>query len=196
MQITCNYCGKVGEKLTGHVNAALKAGRPLYCDRNCWEKTRTRPLSERFWEKVDKRGEDECWPWVGSRNPDNYGGMNAGGTRGATLKAHRVAYELANGPIPAGMCVCHRCDNPPCVNPAHLWLGTVADNTADKMAKGRERFLRGDESPVAKLTTAQIAIIRATPGTQKAVAAQFGISQSHVHRIRHDQARRLLCNKT
>lgn len=190
MQITCSYCGTVSEKLTGHVNAALKAGRPLYCDRNCWEKTRTHPLAERFWAKVDKRGPDERWPWSGPRDRKSYG------TIWPSLRAHRVSYELANGPIPAGMCVCHRCDNPPCVNPAHLWLGTIAENTADKMEKGRQRFLRGDESPAAKLTTAQIAIIRATPGTQKDVAAQFGISQSHVHRIRHDQARRLLCNKT
>lgn len=90
----------------------------------------------RFWEKVDKRGDDECWEWKGTRDRRNYGHFSPlGGER--TRQAHRVAYEMLHGPQPSHLFVCHRCDNPPCCNPAHLFLGTAADNTHDMLAKGR-----------------------------------------------------------
>ncbi len=102
---------------------------------------------ERFWAKVDKSaGPDACWPWTASRNPGSYGRVSH---FRRTAYAHRVAYEIAIGPIPAGdhygtMCVCHRCDNKICCNPAHLWLGTVSDNNADRDAKGRQVAVTGD----------------------------------------------------
>lgn len=94
-----------------------------------------RPLADRFWEKVD-RGE-ECWTWKPefSRNPGGYGMFTP--RHGARVGAHRISWELANGPIPPGMFVLHHCDNPPCVRPDHLWLGTHLDNMADMKAKGR-----------------------------------------------------------
>ncbi len=88
----------------------------------------------RFWAKVDIGAPDKCWEWQASCNPAGYGGFQFNGRFG---KAHRAAWELANGPIPEGICVLHRCDNPPCCNPAHLWLGTYADNHRDAVAKGR-----------------------------------------------------------
>lgn len=75
-----------------------------------------------------------CIEWTGYRSPAGYGKIRVGGKG---ILAHRFAWELVNGPIPPGMCVCHRCDNPPCCNVAHLWLGTQADNNADMYAKGR-----------------------------------------------------------
>lgn len=87
---------------------------------------------ESFWARVDKNR--ECWEWTGSRMPSGYGRIAFNGRQEYT---HRLAYELTNGPIPDGMCVCHTCDNPPCCNPAHLWLGTMTDNIADRHAKGR-----------------------------------------------------------
>jgi hypothetical protein len=98
---------------------------------------RQEPIEDRFWQFVNKT--DTCWLWTGSRSR-GYGLIGAGAS-GKTKSAHRVSYELANGPIPAGMWVLHKCDNPPCVNPAHLFLGDRADNMRDAFRKGRHPLL-------------------------------------------------------
>lgn len=88
-------------------------------------------FAERFWSQVRKS--EGCWEWMGTRDPSGYGLTYFG----AALKAYRVAWELTHGPIPAGLHVCHACDNPPCCRPDHLWLGTHRDNMDDMVAKGR-----------------------------------------------------------
>lgn len=91
-------------------------------------------IAERFWEKVDVRGPDECWPWMAGLR-QGYGRFTI--THGKGVQAHRVAYELTKGPIPPGLDVLHDCDFPPCCNPSHLWPGTNLDNVRDSVAKGR-----------------------------------------------------------
>ncbi len=95
-----------------------------------------RPATERFWRHVDRSGGPEaCWPWTGSVDHHGYGGFRV--EPGKLVRTHRFAYALKHGPIPEGMHVCHHCDNPPCCNDAHHFLGTVADNIRDMWAKGR-----------------------------------------------------------
>lgn len=106
--------------------------------------TAARPLPERFWEKVYKGEGEACWEWLGTRTR-GYGMVwtrPPGVRRGHMVLAHRVAWELANGAIPDGMDVLHRCDNPQCVRESHLFLGTHQDNMTDMVAKGRSHSQR------------------------------------------------------
>lgn len=123
-----------------------------------------RSLEERFWERVSRGESDECWQWTGTKIPKGYGKISSGGHAGQTLLTHRVAWVLTNGPIPDGLFVCHRCDNPSCVNPHHLFLGTASDNMQDMHQKGRKGAgPRGDAvQHTAKLTREQRDCIRRT----------------------------------
>jgi hypothetical protein len=110
-----------------------------YREKDRWDFLRAlRPDMRRelFWARVsDGQSSDACWEWPGPRLPQGYGLVRGGGCQ----YAHRVAWEYVHGPIPEGMCICHKCDNPPCCNPAHLFLGTRWDNIQDAIAKGRWR---------------------------------------------------------
>ena len=102
------------------------------------------PMTDRFWQKVAKA--DGCWNWTAATFSDGYGALKR--KDGKQIKAHRYSYEIHFGDIPGNLCVCHACDNPRCVNPAHLWLGTNRENTADKTRKGRAVRLAGKLNPM------------------------------------------------
>jgi hypothetical protein len=137
----------------------------------------------RFWARVQKT--DACWPWIGGKTKAGYGLFGPGNTK---RLAHRIAWELTHGPIPVGLFVCHTCDNPPCVRPDHLFLGTAGDNADDKHAKGRGRGRpKGSPSPARKLTAAQVIEIRdrytGAWGEQSRLARAYGVTQGAIWRI-------------
>lgn len=163
----------------------------LYCSKACANIANGRkariPLIERFRKYVDRREDDACWPWTGSTDQHGYGRISQG--RGLSpKKAHRIAYELFKGPILDGLHVCHACDNPNCVNPNHLWVGTAKDNALDRVRKGRSgpRRALGDRAPGAKLRSNQIALIKLAynwGAPQPAIAAACGVSQATISKV-------------
>ena len=144
-QYTCLQCGNV---FTPH-QAARPENPYKYCSRDCYWTARRNQRPELFWAWVDKSG--VCWEWTGLLSRDGYGVF-------CDFRSHRYSWELAHGPIPKGMLVCHTCDNRLCVRPDHLFLGTVADNSADMVAKGRS--CNGERHPKAKLTEQAVRELR------------------------------------
>jgi len=186
--IRCATCDQVFDR--GYRISAARASRPNYCSSECWAKAlklraKTR-ISKRFWSKVQKKGPDECWPWMGGLNPLGYGIFM--GSRGSTQLAHRWSYMLATQDfsLQPEIFVCHSCDNPQCVNPAHLWLGDARDNVLDMLAKGRQRpgILRGEQSKKSDLTEKDIKSIRASSASHANLAREYGVSATAIAAIR------------
>lgn len=176
----CEVCG-----------GALKAGARKYCSAACYRIVqRSRPVDVRFWSKVEKTS--TCWLWRGGVNPDNGYGYFSWAARYGRMRpvgAHRVSWELTHGPIPEGQSVLHHCDQPLCVRPEHLFLGTQKANMEDAAQKARLRVPR----PTArKLTEAQREDIRrryAAGGvTMRALAAEYGVTTPYIHLIVHKRS--------
>jgi DNA-binding XRE family transcriptional regulator len=138
-----------------------------------------RPLDERFWEKVDKSqlSPGGCWEWTGAKTWRGYGAFVI--EKGKQEPASRVSFVLENNIDISKLHICHKCDNPSCVNPAHLFAGTNADNMRDKVKKKRHSF--GEKNGDARLTEAQVLEIRHLYSSgnfsQRELAKQFGVSQ-------------------
>lgn len=165
---TCPVCNAVFSRYPSQAHK--------YCSRLCQNAGNSRPIAERLWSKVDKSGGDSaCWVWTGCLHTRGYGKI---GIDHATVLTHRLAYELTYGPIPEGLEVLHECDNPPCCNPAHLFVGTQAKNMSDMVLRGRSSSK--EKHGNAKLTEAKVASIRAQyiPGKirMRDLAVQFGVS--------------------
>lgn len=155
-----------------------KLGRPI------------RRKGEDIWAFIERMTTPEpnsgCLLWLGSTSNRGYGDMSIDGRM---YSVHRVAFTENIGPIPSGMCVCHRCDVRSCVNPAHLFIGTHADNMADMAQKGRgvNPVLYGGEHGNAKLCSSEVAEIRALKGavSQRTLARRFGVGKSQIDRIQN-----------
>ena len=141
-------------------------------------------VEECFWSRVDRCGPNECWPWLGSKREDGYGRFQIGPKR---VRANRYSLELAlKRQLGDGLMALHRCDNPPCVNPAHLYEGTFFDNEHDAVARGRAKFPTppdnsGEHNGCAKLTPALVRQIRARRDAGlrwREIAAEVGMSMS------------------
>ena len=140
-----------------------------------------REHAERFSKYVNKGS--ECWLWTGFRDKDGYGRFQCGKR---AVGAHRVSFEIYKGEIPEKAIVLHRCDNPACVNPDHLFIGSQADNIQDCMAKGRRKVMRGDQHYNAKLSSEQVLGIRRqwSNGELSAVLEQaYGVTQQTISDI-------------
>jgi hypothetical protein len=143
--LICPTCGKTFARPAGIVASEWRRrpGRRFYCSALC--KARANALTaDGFWSRVDRSGgPDACWPWTAGRFQKGYEMTR---WQGRTRGAHRVAYELAYGPILDGLWVLHDCDNPPCCNPAHLFPGNSAVNADDRERKGRGIVLKGEQA--------------------------------------------------
>lgn len=165
----CEHCGA----LRRNYGTKLR-----YCSNACSAAARQREPAERFWALVNQT--DSCWLWIGAKSPKGYGRFCV--RHGYTTEAHRFAWELAHGPIPDSLCVLHNCpngDDPSCVRPDHMWLGTIAQNNRDMADKGRASRIakavgdkngahthpdlvpRGEQHGKAKLTETMVKLIRA-----------------------------------
>lgn len=187
----------------------LAAGKGKVCSKACSSAMRARRVVpkepkvseprppyeapiEYFWARVDQSGgPDACWPWTGGRNEHGYGHVSFRPIK--TKLAHRVAWILTHGEIPAGLNVCHHCDNPPCCNPAHLFLGTHADNGWDKVRKGRHHLqvdptkAQGVRNPAARLSEDDVRTIRDlalhSDLTHRQIGERFSVSKTTIRDI-------------
>lgn len=154
------------------------------CSRSCGNAYRTLDEQTRFWSQVRIAGPDDCWPWM-SAIVRRYGHFAA---REKSVKAHRYAYQITKGTIPKGQIVRHTCDNPPCCNPAHLIVGTHADNAKDRDSRGRGADRKGDKHPYRKIDSERLILIRRRLDRGEklhSVAQEFGISVTQTSRIKN-----------
>jgi hypothetical protein len=173
-QFTCQFCGQLFLSTDKH-----EERRARFCSKNCYNQLKAGPFPERFWAKVGKT--ESCWLWTGSRLGRGYGMFRH---NGKTVKAHRIAWELEYGPVPQGLYVLHTCDNPPCVRPEHLFLGTQFANMRDMVSKGRCRPQGQRASPSDEIARV-IADRYAAGTTQRVLAVEFGWGQSTISRTIH-----------
>jgi hypothetical protein len=172
----CDNCSKEYTALRHYILKGLRR----CCSITCANKLRARPLNARFWSYVEKR--KGCWDWKGTIDKDGYAVISDENRR--QIRAQRLSYELNHGPIPKGKHVLHRCDNPPCVNPAHLFLGSNLDNIADKVSKGRQA--KGPGIKRNKLAPEDIPEIRRYlkfGNKHTDIAKDFGVSAGTIQAI-------------
>jgi hypothetical protein len=160
--LTCEYCGGTFQRRTGR-----------FCSKRCANSRKRTDLSVYFWTRVNKT--EDCWLWTGAKDKRGYGSIRVGGKSGRSYPAHRIAWLLWWHQDPNDREVCHHCDNPSCVRPCHLFLGTHADNMADMARKERN---------ARKLTSDGVRFIRNSDLSSTEVAAVLGIAAVTVRAVR------------
>jgi len=169
MNKKCIMCGKEFFKL--YYCSLKRWDKRKFCSVVCSNKFGTNILSN-VWKKIDIKEEDDCWNWMGYLTCREYGSWMISNK---SYLAHRLVYENIYGSIPTGLFVCHRCDNPSCCNPNHLFLGTNSDNVADKVFKGRQSF------KLSKEDIFEIIFMYSSGNySQKELGKMFGVSQSAI----------------
>lgn len=180
LEFNCQECAKP-YRVTAHV--ARKGTR--FCSWPCRQlavaRENKRPLSDRFWEKVDRRSDHECWPWIGGCFADGYGAISV---EGKPRRAPRVSFELSNVYLPPKSMIRHKCDNKKCVNPSHLETGTHTQNMRDMSERGRHVGSR-------KLTDKQVQEIRDADAPLLQLADMYGVSVALIGAIRGKRGFRL-----
>lgn len=153
-----------------------------FCSNRCAGKSRIVSSNKRFSRYYVAGNAKDCWLWMGSRSPQGYGKFHLENNK--YIAAHRFSYQEKNGAIPDGLCVLHSCDNPPCVNPGHLFLGTPQDNVDDRTSKGRHGCPRGSAKPEAKLNEHDIIEIRRDSRPNSVIAEDYGVSRENIYQIK------------
>ena len=185
----CDVCG--GAVVRSYNLSAARKAKPLFCKDECFrQRAATKSATDsasRFWRMVEIGAPNHCWPWKGHIH-NGYGWVNR---RGKTQNASRLAWALHHGhDAPADKEVCHACDSPSCCNPAHLWLGTHAENIADMDAKGRgnRRGVPTENHPKRKLTKSQALEAATSKASATELGRQFGVTPTAIYNVRHGRS--------
>ena len=171
----------ISEKLSRTIPAVHQKAKKLGLDKSMGR--RATPPHDRFWDKVKKkRG---CWEWTGSKDSHGYGTISIGPkSDNRRVKAHRISYEIHNGQISDGMCICHKCDNPECTNPRHLFSATHGENMTDMVVK--RRHAHGSKNGHAKLSEKDVSFIRRSSHLRgRDLAARYGVSEGTISQIKN-----------